>query len=175
MTQAPEFSRMVDVRSVDDRVRHLEAGEAERAALARRFGLISIGKLEADVTLVKDGTAVDANGTLNAEIVQSCAVTGDDLPATIREEFTLRFVEETHAEASEGEEVELEAEELDEIPYTGTSFDLGEAVAQGLALAIDPYATGPNADKVRQAEGLLGEDSSGPFAALAALKGKKAN
>lgn len=175
MTQAPEFSRMIDIRSVDERVRHLEADEAERAALARRFGLISIGKLEADVALVKDGTAVDANGTLNAEIVQSCAVTGDDLPVTIREEFTLRFVEETQAEITEGEEVELEAEELDEIPYTGTSFDLGEAVAQGLALAIDPYATGPNAEKVRKEAGLLDESASGPFAALAALKGKKAD
>ncbi|HZF46469.1 MAG TPA: DUF177 domain-containing protein [Sphingomonadaceae bacterium] len=175
MTQAPEFSRMIDIRSVDNRVRHLEADEAERAALAKRFGLISIGKLEADVSLVKDGTEVEANGTLNAEIVQSCAVTGEDLPATIREEFTLRFVEETPVEFTEGEEVELEAEELDEIPYRGMSFDLGEAVAQGLALAIDPYATGPNAEKVRKEAGLLDESANGPFAALAALKEKKAD
>ncbi len=173
MADTPEFSRMIDIRSVDTRVRHLEANEAERAALAERFGIVSISRLEADVELVKDGTAVDATGTLRADIVQSCAVTGEDLPAAIREEFSLRFVEETHAPSTMAEEVELEAEELDEIPFDGTSFDLGEAVAQGLALAIDPYATGPNADVVRKEAGLLDEDTSGPFAALSALKGKK--
>jgi uncharacterized metal-binding protein YceD (DUF177 family) len=108
---------------------------------------------------------------LSAEIVQTCAVSGDDLPATIAEAISLRFVPET---AVEEEEVELEEEDLDEIPYAGTAFDLGEAVAQSLALAIDPYATGPDAERVRQEKGLAGEAASGPFAALAALKNSKA-
>jgi hypothetical protein len=43
-------------------------------------------------------------------------------------------------------------------------------MAQSLALAIDPYATGPEAERVRKEAGLLGEAASGPFAALAALK-----
>ncbi|HTN14074.1 MAG TPA: DUF177 domain-containing protein [Sphingomonadaceae bacterium] len=173
MGDTTEFSRMIDIRSIDTRVRHLEANEAERAALAERFGIVSIGRLEADVDLVRDGTAVDASGRLSADIVQSCAVTGEDLPVAIREQFNLRFVDEVQTQAAQGEEVELEAEELDEIPFDGTLFDLGEAVAQSLALAIDPYATGPNADAVRKEAGLLDEQASGPFAALAALKGKK--
>jgi hypothetical protein len=67
-------------------------------------------------------------------------------------------------------EIELEESELDEIPYTGTSFDLGEAVAQSLALAIDPYAVGPDAERVRADSGLSDQAAAGPFAALAALK-----
>ena len=60
---------------------------------------------------------------------------------------------------------------MDEIFYEGDSFDLGEAVAQSLALAIDPFACGPDADRVRQEKGLSADDQpSGPFAALAALK-----
>ncbi|KPL69513.1 DNA-binding protein [Erythrobacter sp. SG61-1L] len=172
MAGTPEFSRMIDIRAVDARVRHLKADEAERAALCTRFGLVSLGRLEADIDLVKDGTAVDATGTLTADIVQICAVTGDDLPVAIREKLSFRFVPETGETHSPDEEVELEADELDEIPFEGTTFDLGEAVAQSLALAIDPYATGPNADAVRKEAGLLDEEASGPFAALAALKGK---
>ena len=95
MADTPEFSCMIDIRAVDARVRHLEANEAERAALAERFGLVSIGKLTADVDLVKDGQAVDATCTLVADIVQSCAVTGEDLPVAIREKLTFRFVPET--------------------------------------------------------------------------------
>lgn len=164
---APEFSRLVDRRHIKAEPVRLEADEAERKALAERFGLVAIDRLEAEVSLEADGEAVDARGTLSAQVVQSCAVTGDDLPVAIEEPLTLRFVPET---APVEEEIELEAEELDEIPYSGTAFDLGEAVAQSLALAIDPYATGPEADRVRKEKGLSNEEASGPFAALAALK-----
>jgi len=162
-----EFSRMVDRRGLAEEPVTLVADSSEREALAKRFGLIAIDRLEATLTLEADGEAVDAGGTLSADVVQSCAVSGDDLPVSISEPVTLRFVPETPIEA---EEIELEESELDEIPYSGTSFDLGEAVAQSLALAIDPFATGPDADRVRKEKGLLDEAASGPFAALAALK-----
>lgn len=164
---APEFSRFVDRRHLTAKPVQLVADEAECKALAERFGLVAIGRLEATVSLEADGETVTGDGTLSAEIVQSCAVSGDDLPVTIAEPLHLRFVPETPVEA---EEIELEEEELDEIPYSGTAFDLGEAVAQSLALAIDPYATGPDADRVRKEKGLLDEAASGSFAALAALK-----
>ncbi len=163
---APEFSREVDRRQLKAAPLRLVADEAERQALARRFGLVALDRLEAEVSLTADGDAVDAVGTLSADVVQCCAVSGDDLPVTIEEPLTLRFVPE--APVTE-EELELAEEQLDEIPYTGTAFDLGEAVAQSLALAIDPYATGPDADRLRKEKGLLDEAASGPFAALAAL------
>jgi uncharacterized metal-binding protein YceD (DUF177 family) len=128
---------------------------------------VRIDRLEAEVALEVDGEAVDARGRLRAAIVQSCAVSGEDLPVTIDEPLRLRFVPEVPVTQSE---IELEASELDEIPYSGTSFDIGEAIAQSLALAIDPYAVGPAAEQVRQKVGLLDEAAAGPFAALAALK-----
>jgi len=167
---APEFARPVALRQVDARVHRLVANEAERAALAKRFGLVAIDSLTAEIELERNGDEVAATGTLDADIVQSCAVTGDDLPVSIREELAFRFVPEDKTPADPDEEIELEAEELDEIPYAGEMFDLGEAVAQSLALAIDPYAVGPRAEDVRKEAGLMDEDEAGPFAALKALK-----
>jgi uncharacterized metal-binding protein YceD (DUF177 family) len=158
---------MVDRRHLTAQPIKLVADEGERRALAARFGLVGIHRLEAVVSLQTDGDAVVADGTLSADIVQTCAVSGDDLPVTISEPLALRFVPESIVE---NEELELAEEELDEIPYSGTSFDLGEAIAQSLALAIDPFATGPDADRVRKEKGLSDEAAGGPFAALAALK-----
>ena len=98
--------------------------------------------------------------------MQSCAVSGDDLPARIDEPVDLRFVP---AAASHAEEMELAAEDLDEIEYDDGHFDLGEALAQSLALGIDPYAVGPDAEAARRKAGLTGEGQAGPLAE--ALKG----
>lgn len=166
MTQ-PELSRPIDRRHLTARPVRLEATAEERAALAQRFALVAVHRLEAEVELARDGEAVNARGRLKAAIVQSCAVSGDDLPVTIDEPLALRFVPE---QAVDEDEAELEASELDEIPFVGDVFDLGEAVAQSLSLAIDPYATGPNAEQARKDAGLGDEAASGPFAALAALK-----
>ncbi len=173
MSGAPEFSRPFDIRGITAQPVTLEANEAERAALASRFGLISIGKLAATLSLEAEGDEIAATGPLSAEFVQSCAVSGDDLPMTIEDEITLRFVPMATLEASEeDEEIELEEDELDEIGYSGTSFDLGEAVAQSLALAIDPYATGPEADGARRRHGMVEEgEADGPLADM--LRGLK--
>jgi len=164
---SPELSRMADPRLITTRPVLIDANAAERAALAERFGLVSIDRLHAELALVLDGDRVTATGRLQAAIVQSCAVSGDDLPITVDEPLRLFFVPEPVIEA---EELELEEAELDQLFYTGNSFDVGEAVAQSLALAIDPYACGPDADRVREEAGLNAPGAGGPFAALAALR-----
>ena len=92
-------------------------------------------------------------------------------PATLfrADIIALRFVP-LGSIAHSDDEIELDDAACDEIEYEGTAFDLGEAVAQTLALAIDPFAEGPNAEAARKAAGLSDESSSGPFAALAALR-----
>ena len=172
MTQAPpnsenEFSRPVDRNRMGDGEWQIEADEAERAALARRFGLVSIERLEADLLLAEDGEAVTAKGMMHAAFVQSCAVSGDDLPVAVEEPIAFRFVPK--GTYNPDEEIELSEADCDAIEYSGSVFDLGEAVAQSLALAIDPYATGPNADRIRKDAGLLDEQDTGPFAALKGL------
>ena len=63
----------------------------------------------------------------------------------------------------ESDELDLEAE--DEIPYEGTSIDLGEAASEQLALALDPFPRKPGAEL----PGSVGPHESGAFAALAKL------
>jgi uncharacterized metal-binding protein YceD (DUF177 family) len=165
---APDFSRMVKARHLPPGPLTLEASKTERTALAERFGVVAVDGLRAEVTLSPDKQAVVADGRLRADLVQNCAVSGEDFPTRIDEPLALRFVPPS-AHPPE-EEIEFDADEPDEIEYEGEAFDLGEAVAQTLALAIDPYARGPNADAVRKEVGLTGEGEAGPFAALAALK-----
>ena len=164
----PEFSRPFDVRQVEGKLVTLLANDQERLALAARFALVRIDRLEAKVELHRDGPTVKAAGTLEADIVQSCAVSAEDLPVIIREAVAFRFMPEGRPHQPD-EEIELGADELDEIPFSGAEIDLGEAVAQSLALAIDPFAVGPEAEEARR---LLDDGSSNPFSALAALKKK---
>ena len=165
----PEFSRLVDVLHLTEAPLVLEPDAAERAALAVRFGIVEIAAMRGEVTCERDGTAVNASGRLTAQIVQACAISGEDLAVAIDEPLAVRFVPASKVAAAE-DEIELDAEALDEIFYEGTAFDLGEALAQSLALAIDPFATGPDADRVRREFGLDAPEPTGPFAALAALR-----
>lgn len=172
----PELSRMIKVRPLPAATVTVEANDTERSAMARRFGLPAIGELRASVDLEQDGKAIRATGSLNALVTQTCAISGEEFEATIAEQLALRFVEEGRIDpalAEDGEiEIELDAEDLDEIEYSGEAFDLGEAIAQSLGLAIDPYAEGPNADEARNSAGISSDDApSGPLAeALKALK-----
>ena len=173
-----ELTRMVKARSLPAKSVIVEADQTERAALAKRFGLPAVKHLRAEVELEEDGKAVLARGTLQAEIVQSCAISGEDFKVEIDEPLLLRFVEEgsINPALSEDEEIEIELspEDCDEIEYSGDSFDLGEAIAQSLGLAIDPYAEGPNADAFRKVAGISGDDE--PSGSLAeALKGLKSS
>jgi len=164
-----EFPRLFDVRQCEGKAAHIEADEAERAALAKRFGIVRIDRLEADVVLHRKDRVVEATGTVSADIVQPCAVSAEDLPVSVQEPLAIRFVPEVRIYAPD-EEVELSAEDRDEIEYSGTHLDLGEAVAQTLALAIDPFAVGPEADEARKRPEFDGEAEPSPFAALKNLK-----
>ncbi|KPH62143.1 DNA-binding protein [Novosphingobium sp. ST904] len=164
----PEFSRSLDIRQVEGKAAHLAADEAERAALAKRFMLVRIDSLSADLELSRRDRKVDVRGRIKAEFVQACAVSAEDIAVSVDEPVFFRFVPEATDHAPD-EELELAAEDCDEIEYSGTHFDLGEAVAQSLALAIDPFLTGPDADAARKAAGIGTPEDSGPFAALKGL------
>lgn len=167
---ASEFPREFDARQVDGKEVRLEANEAERVALARRFDLVRIDRLYAEILLnLADERVIEAQGTLKADFTQSCAVSAEDLPVSIEEPLYFRFVPQSAHQLTE-EEIELDADDCDEIEYSGTHFDLGEAVAQSLALSIDPFLTGPDADEARRAAGIGTPEDQGPFAALKGLK-----
>ncbi|PZQ50951.1 MAG: DUF177 domain-containing protein [Novosphingobium pentaromativorans] len=164
----PEFSRRVDIRQAEGKPAHVEADEAECRSLSERFGLVRIDRLTADLQLERKDRKVEARGRVTADYVQACAVSAEDIAVSLDEPVFFRFVPEA-GDHTPDEEIELDSDDCDEIEYSGTHIDLGEAVAQSLALAIDPFLTGPDADKARKAAGIGTPEDNGPFAALKGL------
>ncbi|MEL6485519.1 MAG: DUF177 domain-containing protein [Pseudomonadota bacterium] len=169
-SDAPELTRVVKARLLPASAVLIEADERERVALAERFGVVSIEKLTAEVELDLCKKGVRAEGHLRAGITQACAVSGEEFAVAIAETVTLRFIEAGSLTLTPSEDDEIDfdltPEDCDEIEYSGDSFDLGEAVAQTLGLAIDPYAEGPKAAAARKAAGIVEEgQQDGPLAA----------
>jgi uncharacterized metal-binding protein YceD (DUF177 family) len=173
----PEFSRTqrIDMLGSTPRALSIGASEEERAALATRFGLLGIARLSAEAELTRRGDIVNARGTLNAEVTQSCVATGAPVPAQVEEEFTIEFRPQPEGGSSD-EEIELSGGELDVVFYSGSSVDLGEAVAETLSLSLDPFPRSEAAEDALREAGVKTEEEakreSSPFAALAALKDK---
>ena len=173
MTAAPEFSRPVraDTLGTEPRTIRLEAGPDERVALARRFGLPEIARLAAEATLVRKNEEIVATGRIDAAVTQSCVATGEPVEAVIDESFELVFRPRPGTSGPD-EEVELGENELDVVFYDGAAIDLGEAVAETLALSLDPYPRAPGAEEALKAAGVKSEEEAGPFGALASLRDK---
>ncbi len=169
---APEFSVTVPLSEIGSAVvsRQLAANATERAALAKRFDLLALDLLEADVRYHREGEAIVLEGQLRAEVQQACIATGEAVAAKVQEPLNIRFVAEQSHEPDA--EIELAADDCDMLTHDGRVIDLGEAVAQSLALALDPFPRSPNADAVLKAAGVKDESEAGPFGALAALKEK---
>ncbi|WP_420384091.1 YceD family protein [Novosphingobium sp.] len=167
---AMEFSRIIDIRHLPPTAVEITPDESERRRLAARFTLSAIERMVATVEMIADGTTINVKGRIRAAIIQACAISGEDFPVRIDEPVDLRFVHSQAAQAAGDDEIELTADDCDEIEYEGLTFDLGEALAQTLALAIDPFAEGPDADRARAEHKLGGEASGGAFDALAALR-----
>ena len=167
----PEFSRPVRIDTLSPAARAISIGadQAERAALATRFGLLEIGHLSAEAEVRRQGEAVQASGTLRAEVTQSCVATGVPMAATVEESFDLVFRPQP-AGGSPEEEVELSGSELDVIFYEGAAVDVGEAVAESLSLALDPYPRSPEAETALREAGVRTEDEAKAAGPLAGLK-----
>ena len=168
----PEFSRPIRVDTIGEGERNetIEANEIERAALAERFGLLSIERLTGSFVLHRGSAGISVTGRVTAAATQACSITGEPLPATVNEEARLRFVDDLGG----GEEVELDDADIDVLPLEGAAIDLGEVAAETLVLSLDPFPRGPNAEATLKQAGVLSESEVGPFSALAGLKEKLA-
>jgi uncharacterized metal-binding protein YceD (DUF177 family) len=170
---APELSRPVRIDTLGEaqRALRIEADEAERAALARRFGLIAIDRLAADLTLARREDEVTLGGTLSALVTQACIASGAPLEAAVEAPFEILFRPQLDPNGHD-EEIELSHGELDIVFYDGGEIDVGEAVAETLALNLDPWPRAPDAEQALKAAGVKSEEEAGPFGALAALRDK---
>jgi len=147
----------------------LVADDQERMAIAKRLDLASLDRLEAHVCLECTGDVVRAKGRLVASLDQSCVVTGEPVAALVDEPFALIFVPEPPAAAPD-DEIELGEADLDVVFHDGSAIDLGGALADTLALSLDPYPRSAGADAALKEAGVLTEEQASPFAVLAKLR-----
>lgn len=176
-TAAPEFTRPVRIDDLPPSGRSIAAtaGEREREAVARRFGLAANARLEVagEVVAIRGGTVIQFAARLSAEVTQTCVVTLAPLERRIEADFVRLYAAEASAEAKVDEEIFFDEQDEDIEPLTGNRIDAGEAAAEQLALELDPYPRVPGSALPQPAEpaGSGGEEGeaerSRPFADLA--------
>lgn len=174
-----EFSYPVRAGHIKDEPQtySIEADAAQCAALAKRFGLPGIAKLSGTFKLQHErGGIIAANLAMAAQVTQICVVTLEPFAAKIKDVVHLRFVPEAAlsrvppgAEEDEEDITPDSLESPDELPYANDQIDLGAALAEQLALALDPYPRKPGAALPEAAQDL----SANPFAALRGRLGKE--
>ena len=162
-----ELERLValDAVSGGERIVEVEATPEECVALATRLRIPAVTRLHCRFALRRAGAGIiEADGTLDAEVVQTCVVTLDEIPQIAAERFRLRFVP---AERSD-EDDDPDPDAPDRIPYDGRVLDLGEAASEQLALALDPYPRTPGAILPDKEDNVVQH----PFASLTRLRGE---
>jgi hypothetical protein len=172
------FSRPIAAAAVppEGRQVHLEADEAERAALARFLDLPAIARFETDLALSRWRDGLRVEGTVDATVTRICVVSLEPFEAEVHEPVEARYgTPEPGTAAPEGSGAEGEpkgshAADLDAPePLVDGRADLGRLAVEFLALGLDPYPRAPGvAFEPPAAEGGEG----GAFAALARLKAK---
>ena len=180
---AAEFSRPVAVARVRDgqlRIR-IAATDVERVELAKRLGVLTLERLEAEValapTVAENGVRLAVDWA--ADVVQSCVVSLEPVATKLNDSFELLYARAERlldsADSVRGE-VQIDAEGGDPPePLIGDRIDIGEAVVEHIALALDPYPRKPGASVL--AEYVIGQEATNepevPFAALAELVNKR--
>jgi uncharacterized metal-binding protein YceD (DUF177 family) len=165
-----DFAHRLRLDAIADGQRlDLVADEAERMAVAQRLRLAALQRLEAHAVIEREGHKVRARGRVKAALEQSCIATGDPVAEHVDEPFDISFVPAPSAGSPE-EEIELGAQDCDVVFYDGQAIDLGEAIADTLALSMEPYPRSANAEVALKQAGVLSEVEASPFAALAKLK-----
>lgn len=139
----------------------VDATATERSALAVRMGLPDVLSLRCRFDLTRESnTVIRASGVLTARVVRTCVISLEDFEAAVEETFDVRFV------PAGTEQDDLDPEADDEIPYENGIIDLGEAAAEQLGLALDPYPRKPDAALPE----IEDKPEAHPFAALERLR-----
>lgn len=168
MVDGREFSRELEIARipVEGRSFAIEADREERAALARRFGLEALDRLRAEgrVRRIAGGEVTVVEGRLEASVTQLCVVTLEPVSAQPVVTFSRSFVA-TREVAPGPIVIDPLADEPE--PLAGSTLDLGEIVAEELALALDPYPRRSGVEAVGHAP------LAAPASARAAGRGRR--
>ena len=167
----PQTVRLEDVvraRPENPYRRRLVADDAARKLIAKALDVVSLDRLEADLTVRGwfDGVAID--GRWSAAIVQICGVSLEPFPTELEGDFTVRAVPSGSVHAPNPDDeivIDLDVDDPPDVLETDL-VDLGGYVVEHLALEIDPFPRKPDAVFEPPEDPL----ERSPFAVLRALK-----
>lgn len=168
MHDLPEFSQRIDGLRLSPGGEQYEisANAEERAALAKRFELLALDRLEAKVKLTPmAGGYYRLIADFEAELTQACSITSEPVPARVAENFAMIY-----GPVEESSEIVLDGDAEPVEPLDDGMIDIGEAVAQQLSLALDPFPRAPGATLEKEADLSEQRPRESPFAALARLR-----
>ena len=139
----PELSRRVRLDELGSAPKAFDvtAKPAELTALAGRFDLLALDRMEGRFEVRAEAGGARLIGRLVATGAQACGLSGEPVPFALDEPVDLRFATAVPA----GDEIELSDTDLDTLFVDGDAIDVGEAAAQSLGLALDPYPRAPGA------------------------------
>ena len=187
MSLTTEFSRrlVVEPWPGEDMSVDLSADAAERRRLAERFDLLELRTLRGHGRVERRGAELVLRGWLEADVTQECVLSLEPVSARVRQPVERRYQlggtsEAVRAYLEPADTVAVADDEVEVEPVLGREIDLGEAFAEELGLALDPYPRAPGVTALDAGD--LGphvsagsEDRpSKPFAALRQLQEKHA-
>ncbi len=170
MTETTPWSQKVPLERISPVAQplRLEAPAAARAALASRFDLASLEQLNAELILGREGDGVRLKGALEARLHYQCRVSRDPFPASLSLPVDVLFLPEDQLPDPDDLIENPDPWDIDELDPAGV--DVAEAVAVTLALALDPFPRGPDADEALERLGIQSEEEArqarSPFAIL---------
>lgn len=151
---------------------NLAPNAEERAAIAKRLGLVSLPALTADVTVKPWLDGVEVTGRFRAVVEQICGVSLDPFEQPVEGDIDVRVVPagSPHAAAPEGGELELDPDAPD-VPdiLQGDAVDVAGYVIEHLTLELDPFPRKPGASFDYEAPA----EETSPFAVLKKLSEPK--
>jgi uncharacterized metal-binding protein YceD (DUF177 family) len=173
VTREQEYSRPIKVDALprEGMNQTIEATAAERAAVARQYGLVDVAKLTATFDLQRRGRNVRVLGSVHAEVTQTCVVSLEPFPVTLDEPVDVRFAmpkAEKPASRGEVETLAFDAEDAPD-PIVDGKIDLGALAVEFMALGLDPYPRKPGAEFTPP---VRDEAPDSPFDALAKIAKK---
>ena len=152
-----------------------KATPEECALLAKELDIPSVERLEVRYNIKPlSGGCYRLDGTLKAEVVQTCIVTLDPVRSAIDDRIEVEFrADVTHEPQGKlGEElIVLEVTEYELLEHN--RLDVGRIVAETLAAAMPAYPRSPGAALEQNEAGPAEPGPASPFSALAGWKPKK--
>ena len=150
------------------------ADDAQRDAIARWAGVLSLQRLDVQVTIKKLGPVrFGLDFKLGADVTQACVVTLDPVPARLDNSFhrELHFSGPTRHKAADESVPEVVLDSLeDDGPEEISSlhYDLAAPVMEEFVLSLEPYPRRPGVAFSSPSDGFQPPES--PFSVLKILK-----